>query len=844
MFIVSNPSFIAFAEDSGSVIITEIGWMGTEASYADEWIEFYNRTDSDISVENWSIYGADTGKCINFSEADGFSTKTIRPYSYFLYGYDENVVKDVTGDSLVDIWDSDMGLNNSSPGKIELYDSQNCTGTIVDEVNRSDEDWFAGDNDDKKSMERVKVCESGMDSDNWKTNDPEEGSRGIDAEGNTLNATPKATNSVHQNENPMAEISGTLEGEAGSEFEVTSSGSTDCDGYIESYRWDLDNDGDFGDAEGLSAEFRSKEAGEFRIKLKVTDDEGGSDTEEKLIVVSPGRLSKIGVSASPQTLIADGNSTTTITALAKDRYGNPKGDIPLSFTTQSGVFASESATTDSSGQASVVLTAPEEPNESTVKAMANGTSGSTTVFFQEDGGPDVESSSSQVIESGKAEATIDSREKTGTSVTVQKSEQGIDEEVSVTVAKFSDNPQDEKALNAGPGGYLDVNVENTQALDRATVRIYFDPWPTEPRVRYWSGERWADCTNVTYNRDAGYALITMGQNTQPSLADLSGQQLAGGGLDTEYLRINPPGWSMVSAPLKPEDDTPTEVFKGVDPTTIFHYDRGKGKYITPEEGYKVEANKGTWIYLNDADAPKTFTMSGVYDGSVTINLEHPGWHQVGSPLDYGWSNIGVTKEGEDTMTVAAQSSGPSSPHWMSKFIWNYDTETKEYTAYEAGNSSFNLEPGKAYWVRTREENVKIVIPHAAPPPVPSGTNNTHQTNGIPMTSTKADRLGIPNPPAPPATLSVGEFTVNAVPNPLTSNDQVTFIAAGSNLESFQVNIYDSSGKQVLASRTQNDHTYTWKPQTNLTNGLYIYQVTAQKTTGGTIAEVGKLLVLK
>ena len=205
--------------------------------------------------------------------------------------------------------------------------------------------------------------------------------------------------------------------------------------------------------------------------------------------------------------------------------------------------------------------------------------------------------------------------------------------------------------------------------------------------------------------------------------------------------------------------------------------------------------------------------------------------------------MGVTKgEDNETMTVAAQASGPDKPHWMSKFIWDYNPETETYTAYQAGDTSFTLQPGKAYWVRTRVEDVKLIVPHAAPPGVP--TETTTQAKGIPMTSTKADRLGIPNPPAPPATYSVGGFSILASPNPLTSNDQVTFIAAGSNLQSFQVNVFNASGKQLHASPRQTDHTYTWEPQQSLTNGLYIYQVTARKTTGETVSEVGKLLVLR
>ncbi len=59
------------------VVINEIAWMGTAASTADEWLELYNTTASPVDIGNWSIYGADTGVCLNFSAADGSTTTTV-----------------------------------------------------------------------------------------------------------------------------------------------------------------------------------------------------------------------------------------------------------------------------------------------------------------------------------------------------------------------------------------------------------------------------------------------------------------------------------------------------------------------------------------------------------------------------------------------------------------------------------------------------------------------------------------------------------------------------------------------------------------------------------------------
>ncbi|RLC79600.1 MAG: hypothetical protein DRJ03_23240, partial [Chloroflexi bacterium] len=56
----------ATTANAGDVVINEVAWMGTAANSSDEWIELYNTTGSSIDIGNWSIYGADTGVCLNF----------------------------------------------------------------------------------------------------------------------------------------------------------------------------------------------------------------------------------------------------------------------------------------------------------------------------------------------------------------------------------------------------------------------------------------------------------------------------------------------------------------------------------------------------------------------------------------------------------------------------------------------------------------------------------------------------------------------------------------------------------------------------------------------------------
>jgi len=113
-----------------------------------------------------------------------------------------------------------------------------------------------------------------------------------------------------------------------------------------------------------------------------------------------------------------------------------------------------------------------------------------------------------------------------------------------------------------------------------------------------------------------------------------------------------------------------------------------------------------------------------------------------------------------------------------------------------------------------------------------------------MGTQRARKLDIPNPPAPPVSLTIGEFSVQATPNPVSGEGEVNFVIAGEGISNFAVDVYTSSGKQIHSSGSQSSNSYTWNPESELSNGLYLYRATATKTDGETLTQTGKLLVLK
>ena len=191
-----SASLTVSPEPTKEIIINEISWMGTEASSSDEWIELYNTSDLKVDIANWSIYGADTEKCLNFSDAnDGINNTIISSNNYLIYANNENSVQDSKGLSIVDIWDATIGMNNSSGGQLILYNTEDCNGDVIDVVNQASGDWLAGNSGNRITMERVNANLSGLDSENWANNNLIT-KNGKDSDGNKINGTPKEENSV------------------------------------------------------------------------------------------------------------------------------------------------------------------------------------------------------------------------------------------------------------------------------------------------------------------------------------------------------------------------------------------------------------------------------------------------------------------------------------------------------------------------------------------------------------------------------------------------------------------------------------------------------------------------
>ncbi len=146
------------------LIINEIAWMGGATSTNDEWIELKNISSTEIDLSGWQLFDKDEQIKINLSV---LANPKIVPGGFIL-------LERTNDDSVPNIAANLIyvgALSNTDEG-LRLFDSQ-CV--LADEAGASP-DWLAGNNADKRTMERDN---SGF---GWHTS-------------NSPGGTPKQTNS-------------------------------------------------------------------------------------------------------------------------------------------------------------------------------------------------------------------------------------------------------------------------------------------------------------------------------------------------------------------------------------------------------------------------------------------------------------------------------------------------------------------------------------------------------------------------------------------------------------------------------------------------------------------------
>ncbi|TWU48095.1 CotH kinase family protein [Rubripirellula reticaptiva] len=146
-------------------------------------------------------------------------------------------------------------------------------------------------------------------------------------------ATPGASNTndaTPDNIAPTAEAGGPYTGTVGGTITLSGATSSDSDGTIASYAWDLDNDGLYDDATTTTATFNAAAAGTFTVGLQVTDDDGATSTNTATVTVNAAVTPGLVVTQSGgSTIVNEASLTDTINVALSSQ---PTADVTVSVT--------------------------------------------------------------------------------------------------------------------------------------------------------------------------------------------------------------------------------------------------------------------------------------------------------------------------------------------------------------------------------------------------------------------------------------------------------------------------------------------------------------------------------
>ncbi len=168
---------LGWASTGSAVVISEVAWSGTQASWADEWIELRNLTEEKMDLAGWVIAWGDTKIHLGKEKGDTVrvTDSVIDPGGVLLLERtDDQAVSSVKADLIF------KGSLSNSGEELSLKDDK---GQVVQVVDGS-EGWKAGTSSDGEPGYASMVLVEGE----WKTHQTKGNQK--DSEGSLIYGSP------------------------------------------------------------------------------------------------------------------------------------------------------------------------------------------------------------------------------------------------------------------------------------------------------------------------------------------------------------------------------------------------------------------------------------------------------------------------------------------------------------------------------------------------------------------------------------------------------------------------------------------------------------------------------
>jgi len=153
---------VSETETMPSMIISEVGWAGSELKDSDEWLELTNLSDQTIDLTGWSVPGAATGRDV-LELPEGTSIEANSTYLISNYAFDD---EKSTLNVEADLITSSLSLSNST-FEINL---ENAAGQVVDVAGTGSAPTKGsrgvneeGETEPRASMQRFYIIDGSLD---------------------------------------------------------------------------------------------------------------------------------------------------------------------------------------------------------------------------------------------------------------------------------------------------------------------------------------------------------------------------------------------------------------------------------------------------------------------------------------------------------------------------------------------------------------------------------------------------------------------------------------------------------------------------------------------------------